>query len=209
MEKRFSRFFLFLYHALYSVELVFYASFFCAPLGDFEAQSGGEKEKKRKWSFLRIVEVRLLFILNKLCLSSFDYRFLLRKISLLSLSLGAFNYSCCAWNYHFLNSRWGKVERKKVCTCMTSTISTAHRSQHLDGVENVLCASFSFFPFLWSVATLLTMNNQHDPLGYTRWNAVLSEKNIKLFSGMELYHILRSDVNLPEQYINMHPYAGD
>jgi hypothetical protein len=95
---------------------------------------------------------------------------------------------------------------------MTSTISTAHRSQHLDGVENVLCAS-SFFPLSlkcgnfylqWTINMTLL-----DTLGGMPFWVEGGEKNIKLFSGMELYRILRSDVNLPEQYINMHPYAGD
>jgi hypothetical protein len=55
-------------------------------------------------------------------------------------------------------------EGHRFCTCMTSTISTAHRSQHFectaDGVENALCASFFFHPSLSSSAPSFTYNEQ-------------------------------------------------
>lgn len=49
---------------------------FLRSLWRFRGSKRREEEKVK-------LEVRLLFKLNKLCLSSFDYRFLLRKISLL------------------------------------------------------------------------------------------------------------------------------
>lgn len=175
MEKRFSLFFPPFTHALHFVELVFYAFFLCS-LWRFRGS-------KRKWSFFKdrsstsaflnwISYVYLHSIIVFYCAKFHFFAF--------SLSLGAFNYCCCAWNYHFLNTCRGELRGKKgwkkVSTCMTSTISTAHRSQHL--IQRGWCGK-CFMCFLLSFSAvqvrqlLLTVNNQHDPLGYTWWNTVL------------------------------------
>lgn len=86
MEKRFFAPF----HALHSVELavlcwfVFSSSWASEKPESSSVDDVGEFEAKVK--LLRIVQVRLLFELNKLCLSLFDYRFLWCKSSFLFFS---------------------------------------------------------------------------------------------------------------------------
>lgn len=66
------------------------------------------------------------------------------------------------------------------------------------------------FPFLNNFYLQWTINmTLLDTLGGMPFWSEVKKKGIKLFSGTELYQVVRSAVNLPEQYINMHPYAGD